>query len=579
MTENWRLCNSNADYRNLCDKLGLCELTVRLLANRGYKEETDIRKYLFPSFDDILPADMMKDMSRGVGLVAGKIESKSRIRIIGDYDVDGVTATYILYQVLKNCGADVDYRIPDRIKEGYGLNINLIEEAVADGIDTILTCDNGISAVDEIAYAKAQGMTVVVTDHHEVPELLPAADAIINPKQKDCDYPYKEICGAVVAAKFADRLSHKIKGTDSIIQDYIGEMALATVCDVMELTGENRAIVKLGLDALRTYKKPGLCKLLEYNNLLDKEITTTHLGYVIGPCLNATGRLDSAKRGVELLLVDNEKSAEATVLELLELNDQRKSMTDYEVERAIELVCTKNYAEDKVIVLYLGACHESIAGIIAGRIRDRFYRPVIIFTDSENGIKGSGRSIEGYHMYDSLVECADLLDKFGGHELAAGMSMKLDKLDEMRLRLNERCELTELQLMPKVLIDGIVQPGLLNIKMVQEISMLEPFGKGNRKPLLSMKHARVKRISNIGKTGNYLKLILLDGNAQFTALYFNDGTEMKNDIIRKYGEAEVENAFCGKENAIDITIAYNPSINEYKGNVDIQLVINNYRLN
>lgn len=585
MTENWKMCASSGFYNSKNGKIKLSELTCRLLANRGIIEETDIEKYLFPSFDCLYPSELLNGTEKAAQIVSEKISERKKIRVIGDYDVDGVVSAFVLTDSLRRLGADVSYAIPDRITEGYGLNIGLIEQAIEDGCDTIITCDNGISAASEIAFAKENGITVIVTDHHEIPERLPEADVVIDPKLSDCTYPFREICGAVVAAKTADVITKKVLGKSSVIRDYVQELALATVCDVMDLCDENRILVKLGLEKLTELsmsdgvpEKAGLGALLEKTGLRGKTITSTHIGFAIGPCINATGRLDTARRGVELLLSEDYNEALSIADELVMLNEERKAMTDEQVKKAEEVLSGDEYKNDIVYMIYLPACHESIAGIIAGRIKEKYYRPTVVFTDSNGMLKGSGRSIEGYNMFEEFSTYRELFEKFGGHALAAGMTILPDNFDVLRKNLNASVKLSEEQLLPKVLIDGIVPPEYLDEPSVSELSLLEPFGKGNRKPLLAVKNARIKRIFRIGKQGQYLKFILLSNGREFSAVYFGDSEGLKQRIEEAFGEINLQNAFFGKPNGITLTLAYSPSINEYMGNREISLGIQHFKM-
>ncbi len=512
------------------------------------------------------------------------------MRVIGDYDIDGINATYILVNGLEHLGGKVDYDIPDRITDGYGLNEELIKRAYRDGVDTIITCDNGIAASDEIAYGKDLGMTMIVTDHHEVPftEIegekeyhLPEADAVVDPKQPGCEYPYKELCGAAIAYKVIEVLCDAM-GRDSEDFDYLIEnVAVATVGDVVDLTGENRIFVKEGLEMLSRTHNLGMQALIKAQNLSDaKKISAYHIGFVLGPCMNASGRLDTAKRSLELLTADNALDAQMLAKELVALNDSRKSMTNQAVDAAVEMVEQTDLKEDKVLVIYLPECHESIAGIVAGRIRETFYKPTLVVTKASEGLKGSGRSIEVYHMYEEINKCKDLLTKFGGHKMAAGFSLKEDRLEEFRRKLNEQCSLSEKDLMEKVVIDMVLPFSCVTEEFVEELERLEPFGKANRKPVFALRQVRILEGRILGKNQNVLKLKLLDAEGTIIdGMRFGDIQGFLEAIDEKHGIGSTEELLSGRmrEKNITMDITYYPEINSFRGIVTPQVIITHYR--
>ena len=485
--EKWFVSAKRADFQEIGRKFGIDAVTARLIRNRDVVGDEAVREYLYGSRKDLYAPQLMKDCRKTAEILKEKIAEKKKIRVIGDYDIDGVNATCILYKGLIRCGAEADVEIPDRMKDGYGLNKNLIQYAYEEGIDTILTCDNGIAAVDEIAEAKRLGMTVLITDHHELQERIPAADAIVNPKQPECTYPYKSLCGAAVAYKLMICLYElcgiPVEETDAFIEF----AAIATVGDVMDLTGENRILVKEGLKMINQTSNRGLKALIRANGLEDAQISSYHIGFVLGPCINASGRLDTAKRALELLLAEDDAVAEDLAHTLKELNDERKDMTQQGVAQAIELIEEGVLKEDKVLVVYLPDCHESLAGIIAGRIRERYHKPVFVLTDAADGLKGSGRSIETYNMFAEMSKCAELFTKFGGHPMAAGLSLPRENMEAFHKKINENSVLTEDDFIPKVTIDVPMPISYITERLVEELGLLEPFGKGNTKPLFAEK--------------------------------------------------------------------------------------------
>lgn len=573
--EKWFVAMKKADFNGIAEKYQISPIIARLMRNRDVIGDEAIDFYLNGTVEDLYDGLLMKDMDRAVDILKEKIEEGKKIRVIGDYDIDGVNATYILQQGLAGLGADVDTDIPDRIKDGYGLNQMLIDRALEDDVDTIITCDNGIAAMNEIAYGKENGMTIVVTDHHEVPYLeengekkylLPPADAVVDPHRADCEYPFKGLCGAAVAYKLVEvlyRVSGKSEQEVEHLQERLMEnVAIATIGDVMDLVGENRVFVKKGLELLKTTKNEGLHALMQCTGVDTANLNTYHIGFVIGPCINAGGRLDTAKRALELLNASNRREAVTLAADLKELNDSRKEMTEEGVEEAVRQIESSSWKDDQVLVVYLPECHESIAGIIAGRIKERYYRPTFVLTRGESGVKGSGRSIEAYDMFAEMSRCRELFTKFGGHKLAAGLSLEEEKVEVFRKRINELADLTEEDLQMKVSIDMRLPFPYINEELIHELKILEPFGKGNGKPLFAESKLRVIQPRIFGKNRNVLKCRLEDqqGN-QMEAVYFG----------------EVEDCLQQMEKKQIMSFTYYPSINEYMGRRTIQLTIVNYK--
>ena len=573
--EKWFVTMKKADFNGIAEKYQISPIIARLMRNRDVIGDEAIDFYLNGTVEDLYDGLLMKDMDRAVDILKEKIEEGKKIRVIGDYDIDGVNATYILQQGLAGLGADVDTDIPDRIKDGYGLNQMLIDRALEDDVDTIITCDNGIAAMSEIAYGKENGMTIVVTDHHEVPYLeengkkkylLPPADAVVDPHRADCEYPFKGLCGAAVAYKLVEvlyRVSGKSEQEVEHLQDNLMEnVAIATIGDVMDLVGENRVFVKKGLELLKTTKNEGLHALMQCTGVDTANLNTYHIGFVLGPCINAGGRLDTAKRALELLNASNRREAVTLAADLKELNDSRKEMTEEGVEEAVRQIESSSWKDDQVLVVYLPKCHESIAGIIAGRIKERYYRPTFVLTRGETGVKGSGRSIEAYDMFAEMSRCRELFTKFGGHKLAAGLSLEEENVEVFRKRINELADLTEEDLQMKVSIDMRLPFPYINEELIHELKILEPFGKGNGKPLFAESKLRVIRPRIFGKNRNVLKCRLEDqqGN-QMEAVYFG----------------EVEDCLQQMEKKQIMSFTYYPSINEYMGRRTIQLTIVNYQ--
>lgn len=573
--EKWFVAMKKADFNGIAEKYQISPIIARLMRNRDVIGDEAIDFYLNGTVEDLYDGLLMKDMDRAVDILKEKIEEGKKIRVIGDYDIDGVNATYILQQGLAGLGADVDTDIPDRIKDGYGLNQMLIDRALEDDVDTIITCDNGIAAMNEIAYGKENGMTIVVTDHHEVPYLeengkkkylLPPADAVVDPHRADCEYPFKGLCGAAVAYKLVEvlyRVSGKSEQEVEHLQERLMEnVAIATIGDVMDLVGENRVFVKKGLELLKTTKNEGLHALMQCTGVDTANLNTYHIGFVIGPCINAGGRLDTAKRALELLNASNRREAVTLAADLKELNDSRKEMTEEGVEEAVRQIESSSWKDDQVLVVYLPKCHESIAGIIAGRIKERYYRPTFVLTKGETGVKGSGRSIEAYDMFAEMSRCRELFTKFGGHKLAAGLSLEEENVEVFRKRINELADLTEEDLQMKVSIDMRLPFPYINEELIHELKILEPFGKGNGKPLFAESKLRVIQPRIFGKNRNVLKCRLEDqqGN-QMEAVYFGE----VEDCLRQMEKKQI------------MSFTYYPSINEYMGRRTIQLTIVNYQ--
>ena len=573
--EKWFVAMKKADFNGIAEKYQISPIIARLMRNRDVIGDDAIDFYLNGTVEDLYDGLLMKDMDRAVDILKEKIEEGKKIRVIGDYDIDGVNATYILQQGLAGLGADVDTDIPDRIKDGYGLNQMLIDRALEDDVDTIITCDNGIAAMNEIAYGKENGMTIVVTDHHEVPYLeenrekkylLPPADAVVDPHRADCEYPFKGLCGAAVAYKLVEvlyRVSGKSEQEVEHLQESLMEnVAIATIGDVMDLVGENRVFVKKGLELLKTTKNEGLYALMQCTGVDTANLNTYHIGFVIGPCINAGGRLDTAKRALELLNASNRREAVTLAADLKELNDSRKEMTEEGVEEAVRQIESSSWKDDQVLVVYLPECHESIAGIIAGRIKERYYRPTFVLTKGETGVKGSGRSIEAYDMFAEMSRCRELFTKFGGHKLAAGLSLEEEKVEVFRKRINELADLTEEDLQMKVSIDMRLPFPYINEELIHELKILEPFGKGNGKPLFAESKLRVIQPRIFGKNRNVLKCRLEDqqGN-QMEAVYFGE----VEDCLRQMEKKQI------------MSFTYYPTVNEYMGKRTIQLTIVNYQ--
>ena len=566
--EIWMLQTKRADFNGLAMRLGVSPVAVRIMRNRGLLDEREMRKYLYGTLDDLYDPRQMKGMETAAGIIEKKLIEGKKIRIIGDYDIDGVCSTYILLKGFHRAAGNgqIDYEIPDRIRDGYGINESIIRQAAEDGIDTLVTCDNGIAALKEISIAKQLGMTVVVTDHHEVPvdaygQILPPADAVVDPKQDGETYPYHEICGAVVAWKLINVIYEDLEIPEHEWMELLEFAAIATVGDVMKLQDENRLIVKYGLKKIGSTKNTGLRMLVEKNNLDINNLSAYHIGFVIGPCLNAGGRLKSAKIALRMLLEQDPDRVSGLADELKELNDVRKDMTARGETEAIEQV-ERFYMSDKVLVVFLPECHESLAGIIAGRLREHFHKPSFVLTRGEQSAKGSGRSIEAYHMYQGLCEVSDLLVKFGGHPMAAGLSIEESDIDEFRRRLNENAKLTEDDFVPQIWIDVPMPFEYVNEKIVDEVKGLEPFGQGNEKPLFAQKSLTIRNVRVLGKNRNVVKMNLVTNTGHpFDGLLFADGDRFLEEQTGP--------------NTIDML--YYPDVNEYNGTRTLQAIIKNYK--
>lgn len=585
--ENWVLLRKGADFQHISEKFHISPRVASLIRNRDVIGDDAIEKYLNGTIADLYDGMLMKDMDKAVAVLGEKIKENAKIRIIGDYDIDGIQSTYILLEGFRMLGADVDSDIPDRMKDGYGLNRNLIDRALEADVDTIVTCDNGIAAAEEIAYAKSMGMTIVVTDHHEVPYteigagrryILPEADAVVDPKQEDCTYPFKGLCGAAVAYKLVEALMEAM-GKDAEDADYLMEnVAIATIGDVMDLVDENRIFVKQGLDMLKRTENLGLKALMGCTGVNVDKLSPYHIGFVIGPCMNASGRLDTAKRALELL--EAKKVAEADLLagDLKALNDSRKDMTAQAVEEAFIQVENSELKDADVLVVYLPECHESLAGIVAGRIREKYYRPVFVLTKGAEGLKGSGRSIETWHMYEGLNRVKHLLSKFGGHKMAAGLSMPEENLEQFRKEINEKSGITPEDLNEKIAIDMQLPFECVNEKFIGELAVLEPFGKGNARPVFAERQVQVESARILGKNKNVLKLQVKDlHGTRMDAMYFGDVNTFVEYVREKFGDIACECLLRGHGHGIVMAFTYHPDINEYQGVRTPQIVIQNYK--
>ena len=605
---NWTLITKKADFAAIADEFGISPVTARLIRNRDVMGPEELRLYLHGGLADMHDPFLLRGMAEALPILAEKIEQAKTLRVIGDYDADGICAAAILLKGFRALGADVDTVIPHRMKDGYGLNDDMIQEAAAAGMDTIVTCDNGIAAVSAVRLAKEQGMSVIITDHHAIQDSLPPADATICPKQPDCPYPNKEICGAGVALKLIEALYHHME--KQLPEDMKKELyclaAIATVCDVMELRGENRILVKYGLKHLGDCINPGISALLEVNGLSDKELSSYHLGYIIGPCLNATGRLDTAERALGLLMAGDYRTAINIAADLKSLNESRKEMTQKNVEAAIALVEKMFHADapemfhaaadgvdsrtaagrdhlDKVLVLYLPDCHESLAGIVAGRIRERFCRPCFILTPAEDGIKGSGRGMDAYHMFDEMCKVKDLFSKYGGHKLAAGLSMPKENMEKFRRLINENAQLSAEDFEEKIAIDIALPFKYATKQLCEELKLLEPFGKGNIKPLFAQKDVCLVSGRLMGKTGRAARYEVADDEGgRHELIYFGDIAAFDLFLTEHYPKEQVEGLYLPQgapssgHNGITINLTYYPAINSYKGRESVQLVMQDY---
>ena len=585
--EQWMVINKGADFKGIGNKFHIDPVTARIIRNREVIGDEEIHSFLAGTLQELPDVHLMQDLDLLVELLDQKINEKAKIRIIGDYDIDGVMSSYILYRALTRCGAQVDVAIPNRITDGYGLNRNLITEALECGVDTILTCDNGIAAIEEIAYAKEAGMTVLVTDHHEIPfkdvdgeriYMRSEADAIVNPHQKTCTFPYKDLCGAGVAWAVIVALYEKNNIEQREVEDLLEFVAFATVGDIMSLTGLNRILVKEGLKRIHHTTNIGMRALVSQCGLLPEQIDTYHFGFVLGPCINAAGRLDTARRALRLFISESPEEAAEIADELVVLNEERKEMTRQGVEEAKQLVEEGGYEKDPVLILYLPDVHESIAGIIAGRIREYYYRPTFILTKAEDGVKGSGRSTEEYSMYEQMCKCSNLLTKFGGHPMAAGLSLPEENVEIFRKQMNENCPFRAEEIVQTIHIDVPMPVDYVTNALVEEFSILAPFGKDNPKPVFADRNLKISRMWVIGKNQNVLRMTLVSEQGRpLSAIYFGDIEAMRTYLVEQYGIQEVEKAFHGRENNMQISIVYSPKINTYKDSETLQFEIQYYR--
>lgn len=570
--QKWRVYSKKADFDAIGSRFNIDPVTARIIRNRDVTDMENVDMYLNGTLDRLHDPMMMKDMDKAVSVIASSIRDNKHIRIIGDYDIDGICSIYILFKGLKICGADVDYEVPDRITDGYGINENLIKQAYEAGVEVIITCDNGIAAASQIDYANELGMTVVITDHHDVPYeetdngrryIIPKAAAVVDPKQNDCGYPFKMLCGAGIAYKFIDCMVKEFQTGDSVMPELLQFAAIATVGDIVDLLDENRIIVKEGLKLIANTGNYGLNALMAVTGVSRESINAYHIGFVLGPCLNASGRLDSAKRALKMLVTDDRAEAERHAGELKDLNEERKKLTSEAVDKAVDMVENSSLKDDKVLVIFLPDCHESIAGIVAGRIREKYYKPVIVLTRGEQEAKGSARSIESYNMFEKLSECKDLFTRFGGHPMAAGLSLPEDNIPEFRRRINEHCNLSEEDLTETVWIDVPMPLEYINEKLILELGGLEPFGKANPKPVFADKNISIRNIRAIGKDKQYTRMtIAKDSGIVIDAVGFFPCTELET-VYNKNGR---------------ISCTYYPEINEFRDKKQIQVCVTGYRI-
>ena len=579
--------NKGADFKRIGLKYGIDQVTARIIRNRDIVEDEDIRLFLQGDLSDCHDPALMKDGDKLTDILITKINEGASIRIVGDYDIDGVMATFILKKSLDELGANVSYVIPDRINDGYGLNVRIIDDAYGDGIDTILTCDNGIAAIQEISHAKELGMCVLVTDHHEIPfeeingekkYILSDADAIVDPHQKDCNYPYKNLCGAAVAWKMMCLLFKKLGKQTGILDEMLENVAFATVGDIMDLNGENRILVKEGLKRIHNTKNIGMRALISQCGLMAEQVESYHFGYVLGPCINASGRLDTATRALQMLLEEDENTASLIASELCVLNEERKELTKAGVDEAIRQYEECGYKDDTVVVIYMPEVHESIAGIIAGRVREYCHKPVFMLTKSGDKVKGSGRSIEEYSMYEEMCKVKDIFFKFGGHPMAAGLSIEADRVDEFRRRINENSTLTEQDLMEKVKIDVPMPVSYVTKELVREFEILAPFGKGNPRPVFADKNMHISRMWIIGKNQNVLRLSMISADGKpVSAIYFGDIDTFIGYLSEKFSSEDVDLAMRGRQNRLVISVVYAPKINSFRDEENLQFEIQFYQ--
>lgn len=581
----WYVMTKRADFDSIAAKFHISPILARILRNRDLQTEQELQMFLNGTLSDLHDPHEMKDIDRAAELILQAVEQRKKIRIVGDYDIDGICASYILLTGLRACQADVDVRLPDRMKDGYGINESMIDQAAQDGIQMIVTCDNGIAAYEQVEHAKKLGIDVIVTDHHEVPYeesetgekkyRVPHADAVVDPHQEDCPYPFAGICGAVVAYKLVEVL-YELKGFPSEqVQELLEFAAFATVGDVMELRDENRILVKYGLERIKKTNNIGLRTLMDVTQIDREKLSPFHIGFVLGPCINATGRLDSAERALSLFTSESPAEALQIAGDLKSLNDSRKDMTKKYQEIALAEV-EKMPQPGKVLVLYLPDCHESLAGIIAGRVKEQYYRPTFVLTKTEDGIKSSGRSIEAYDMYAEMTKCKELFTKYGGHKMAAGLSMKEEDIDQLRTRLNEQTTLTEEEMQEKVQIDIPMPISYVTKELIQELKQLEPFGIGNPKPLFAEKNILIRSARVMGKNQNVVKMTIENKDGyKADAIWFGDGNRFRQDMTLAFKE-EADAVFSGNGTSVRISIAYDPDLNVYMGRETIQIHIQHY---
>lgn len=584
--EKWIVYNKKADFKGIGARYGIDQVTARIIRNRDMTEEEEIRLFLQGGLSDLYDPHLLRDVELLTDILADKIKEQAPIRIIGDYDIDGVMASYILKKALTRCGANPSVVIPDRIEDGYGLNRNLVTAAREEGIDTILTCDNGIAALEEIALAKDLGMTVLVTDHHEIPcedtgegrvEKVSRADAVVNAHQAKCPYPNKDLCGAAVAWKMVWVLYEKMGIAGEEALEFLEDVAFATVGDIMSLRGENRILVKEGLKRIHHTKNVGMRALIAQCGLQPSQIRAYHFGFVLGPCINASGRLETAQKALQLLLTESESEAALLATELVALNNERKAMTREGVDLARKCYEENGYEKDSVVVIYLPQLHESIAGIVAGRIREAYHKPTFILTDGAGCVKGSGRSIEEYSMYRHMCQCRELFTKFGGHPMAAGLSMEREHIDEFRRKINECSGLTAEQLIPKIYIDVPMPLDYVSVNLVKELRVLEPFGKDNERPVFADKNIRIVRMSTMGKEQNFLRFRLVSsGGNTFQAVYFGDKQKFLDFLAERYTRPLVEAALAGENCDMEISMVYQPEIDDFRGVEELKFEMRSY---
>ncbi len=579
MEKQWMLKRTTADVKDIAKRCNISEDIALILANRGIKEENEINKFLNGTLNDLYDPFLMKDMEKGIDIMIDAINDEKKIIVYGDYDADGVTSTTILYKAIKQCGGDVSYYIPDRESEGYGMSSNRIKIIKEQGVDVIITCDNGISAMEQVAFAKSLGMTVVITDHHELTFVIneneereyitPNADAIINPKQLDCTYPFKSLCGAGIAFKFVQGLFRELGFEEELAYEYVELAGIGTVCDIVDLLDENRIIVKAALERLSNSSNLGIIALKSVLGICDKNINTYNIGYQIGPCINATGRLDKASLSVELLLCTDKESSDGLAKKLYDLNKERQDMTNKNVEEVIELIAKSSLDDQKVLVIYKEDVHESIAGIVAGKVKEKYYLPTIILTKGKDMPKGSGRSIDEYNMFEELLKCKSIISKFGGHPMAAGLSITEDNILTLRKMLNENCTLKEEDFKPKIRIEKRVNLRNIDMRFIEELELLEPFGKGNPTPLFAEKNIRISNVSYFGKDSNIAKWYMDkgDGKSKIEGICFGKGTELKNLLLSQTGV-----------NTSMVDLIFTPTVNEYMGKKSIQLKTVDFRV-